>query len=335
MNPLRAWNRFWFGPISARPLGVFRVAFGLILLAHLAIVSVDFDHWYTDAGLLRGTEARETAGPWRPSVLQWVQDPASVHLFFAATVAVTVAFTLGWKTRLMGVLTYLAMLSLHHRNILPDGGQDNFLVILCFYAMLCPCGAAFSLDARRAAGKRGTLAEPLIVPWAQRLIQLQICLIYIDTVMVKCTGTAWLNGTALHAVIFNEEVRRINIEFLAGYPILINFLTYAALAIEISLPFLLWSRTKRPGIIWGGVALHVGIMLLVNAPLFGEMMIAAYVLFMAPDEIDRLLRRLNPLGWFAERSLPRWLLSARLKSASELSAWRQLELGFPSPEEPV
>jgi len=88
MNPLRAWNRFWFGPISARPLGVFRVAFGLILLAHLAIVSVDFDHWYTDAGLLRGTEARETAGAWRPSVLQWVQDPASAHLFYAATVAV-------------------------------------------------------------------------------------------------------------------------------------------------------------------------------------------------------------------------------------------------------
>lgn len=335
MNPLRAWDRFWFGPISARPLGVFRIAFGMILLAHLAIVSVDFDHWYTDAGLLRGTEARETAGPWRPSVLQWVQDPTSAHLFYAATVAVTVAFTLGWKTRLMGVLTYLAMLSLHHRNVLPDGGQDNLLVILCFYAMLCPCGAAFSFDARRAARLRGTAAEPLIVPWGQRLIQLQVCLVYLVTVMAKCNGSAWLNGTALHAVIFNEEVRRINVEFLAGYPIIINILTYIALVIELALPFLLWSRTKRPLVVWAGVALHLGIMLLVNAPLFGEMLIAGYILFMEPDELDRLLSRLNPLGWFAERSRLRRLLPARLGAAPGTSAWRQLELGFPASDGPA
>ena len=25
MNPLRAWNTFWFRPVSARPLGAFRV----------------------------------------------------------------------------------------------------------------------------------------------------------------------------------------------------------------------------------------------------------------------------------------------------------------------
>jgi MFS family permease len=32
MNPIRAWNAFWFGPISARPLGAFRIVFGLIAL---------------------------------------------------------------------------------------------------------------------------------------------------------------------------------------------------------------------------------------------------------------------------------------------------------------
>ena len=332
MNPIRTWNRFWFGPISARPLGIFRIALGLILLEHLAIVSVDYNHWYTDAGLLRGTEAYETAGPWRPSVLHWIQDPVSAKAFLAATVAATVAFTLGWKTRIMGVLVYLGIISLHHRNVLPGGGQDNLIAILCFYAMLAPCGAAFSLDARRASRLRGTPAEPLIVPWAQRLVQLQVCLIYFDTTIVKCSGTTWLNGTALHPVLFNEQVRRLNVEFLAGYPILINFLTYGALGIEFGLPFLLWSRQWRPLIVWSGVALHVGIMFLLNIPLFGEMMIASYMLFMAPDELDGILRRLNPLSWFAERSLPRWLAIGRFKPASELTSWRQLELGFSSEE---
>ena len=54
MNPLRAWNRFWFGPISARPLGVYRIVFGVIVLAHLGSISVELDYWYTRRGAAPG-----------------------------------------------------------------------------------------------------------------------------------------------------------------------------------------------------------------------------------------------------------------------------------------
>ena len=195
MNPLRAWNTFWFGPISARPLGAFRIAFGVVALANLALLTADFDHWFTDAGLLHGTEAREAAGPLRLSPLQWVQDPTSVRVAFGATAIVAVLFTLGWRTRLMGVGLYLGMLSIHHRNVSSACGADVLLMILAFYLMLSPCGAAYSLDARRASRKRGTLAEPLIVPWAQRLIQLQLCLVYFNTAVLKAHGSTWLDGT--------------------------------------------------------------------------------------------------------------------------------------------
>src|SRR3954468_14456443 len=110
MNPLREWNRFWFNPISARPLGAFRIVFGLLVLANLAFLAFDIDYWYTDAGMLHGTEARELAGPFRLSPLQWIQDPLSVRVFFAATAVLGVLFTLGWRTRVVGVLLYLAML---------------------------------------------------------------------------------------------------------------------------------------------------------------------------------------------------------------------------------
>ena len=58
MNPIKAWNRFLFGPISARPLGLFRIVFGVLIMAYLTMMTVEFDHWYTDRGLLQGTEAR-------------------------------------------------------------------------------------------------------------------------------------------------------------------------------------------------------------------------------------------------------------------------------------
>ena len=106
MNPLRAWNRFWFGPISARPLAVFRIIFGLLVLAHLAFISVELDYWYTDAGLLQGDQARLAASPMRYSPFHCVQDPVSVRCAVAMIAAVAVALSWAGDTRVMGVLLY-------------------------------------------------------------------------------------------------------------------------------------------------------------------------------------------------------------------------------------
>ena len=74
MNPIRSWNRFFFGPISARPLGAFRIVFGVLMLIYLGVMTVEFDLWYTGAGLLQGTESREAAGPLRFSPLQYTDN---------------------------------------------------------------------------------------------------------------------------------------------------------------------------------------------------------------------------------------------------------------------
>ena len=294
MNPLRAWNAFWFGSISARPLGVFRILLGLIALANFAILSVDMDYWLTDRGLLRAGEARAVAGPLKYSPLQDVQDPATVHAVMAAGALASVLFTIGWHTRVVSVLLYLLNLSVFHRNVICVGGPDSLTQVLLFYAMLAPCGAAYSLDARRAARRRGTAAEPLVTAWPVRLVQLQMCLIYFNTAMLKCNGGSWLRGQALHWVMQCAEIRRFDFSFLTQYPAVVNLLTFSALFIEFSMVFLLWFRASRRYAFAMGVSLHAGILLFVNAPLFGEMMIACYMLFLDPDELDALLRALDP-----------------------------------------
>src|SRR4051812_8644434 len=297
MRPLRVWNQFWFSPVSARPLGAFRVVFGLVALANLGFLYFDLDYWFTDRGLLVGGEAREVAGALRFSPLQWFHDPTSVRVAFAAAAVVCVLLTIGWRTRGMGVLFYLLMLSIHHGNILTNSGADTVLLILSFYLMLSPCGSAYSLDARRAARRRGTVAEPLIIPWAQRLIQLHISFIYFNTAVLKCNGASWLNGTALHYVLNNTEVGRFRLEFLTQSPVAINLLTYGAILLEFVLAFFLWFRATRFAAICAGLALHGGILLMVNIPIFGELMIATYLTFLAPDELDSLLRAIDPRSW--------------------------------------
>ena len=294
MNPIKSLSRLFFAPISARPLGAFRIVFGVLMLMYLGLMTVEFDLWYTGAGALQATEARETAGPLRFSALQFTDNVSIARAVWAATAAAALGLTLGWRTRVMSILLYLGMITLYHRNVLANGGPDAVPLLLSFYLMFCPSGAAYSLDARRVARKRGTVAEPMIVPWGVRLLQMQICLIYFQSCVIKCQGSLWLNGTTVHYILFNREFGVFNLEWLAQYPALINLMTHGALLIEFSLAFWLWFRPTRRWAILGGIMLHLGIRPLLNVPGFGESMIATYLTFLAPDELQGLLRWLDP-----------------------------------------
>jgi hypothetical protein len=245
-----------------------------------------------------------------------------------------VGLTLGWHTRVMSALFYLGMVQIHNRNIETNCGPDILLLAMTFYLMLSPCGAAYSLDTRRAARRRGTLAEPLIIPWAQRLIQLQLCLIYFITAILKAHGAHWLNGTAIHYVLNNPEVGRFSLDPLSRYPLIINVMTYGALFVEFALPFWLWFRAIRPWVILAGVGLHIGVLLTVNVPLFGEMMTACYLTFLTPQELDVFLgwlRRLDPRTWFG-RQQQRANLPGRVDGPHGLAGWHQLHFPWQAAE---
>lgn len=289
---MRAWDRFWFGPVSARPLGAFRVLFGLACLQNLMLLAGSHETWLSDAGYLQGPEAAELAGPLRPSPLIWFQSPAAARTVLAVTAIVTVLFTIGWRTRWVGMALFACNLSIHNRNLLTCSGADVLLMALTFYLMLSPCGAAYSLDALRAARRGGGRSEPLIVPWAQRLIQAQISVLYFITALHKAGGATWREGTALYYVLGDPEFRRFTLG-LTEYPLLVHGLSFGALVLEFGLAFLLWFRPTRLAVICAGVALHAGVLLTVNIPVFSELMMASYITFLSSSEWAGLRRALG------------------------------------------
>jgi len=68
-----------------------------------------------------------------------------------------------------------------------------------------------------------------------------------------------LNGSALHYVLNNER-SRFDFSFLTQYPLLINAMTYMALAMEFALAFFIWFRAARPFVLYLGLMLHAGIL---------------------------------------------------------------------------
>ena len=81
-------------------------------------------------------------------------------------------------------------------------------------------------------GEKGSIMP---FSWAMRLIQLQLCLIYMNTAVLKCQGATWLGGTALHFVVTNAEVGRTQLAWLTAYPLAINVLTHTALFVEFAM----------------------------------------------------------------------------------------------------
>ena len=318
IHPIRAWNRFFFQPTSAKPLGALRIGFGLLALANLAFCAVELDHWYSDAGLLQGVESSVVAGQLQLSPLHYLESPTAVRVAFGFTALAALGLTVGWRTRLMSILFYGGMLSLHHRNTVSSSGADVLLMVFTFNMMLSPCGRAFSIDAWLESRKRGTWAEPLILPWSVRLFQIQVSMVYALAVILKCGGGLWMNGTALHYVLNNAEVRRLDLSFLSSlpyYPILINLMTYSALAFEFSLAFFLWFRSTRPVVIVVGFLLHLGIMATINIPIFGELMWIGYLAFLTPPEFAAFARAIDVRRWFRRAEVePKLEIEARIKS---------------------
>ena len=195
-----AWVRFWHVPLRAERLAGMRILLGGALLAEQFLQYLPhLLEFYGSAGIApAGLHDRWQLRHWRWTVLFFnSDDPTTLYSVFALWVAVTVGFVLGWRTRLMNVAVWFLTLCFVNRNPCVLNGSDDTLLVGLFLLMLMPSGRAWSLDARRLRRRsREQAAGPAYVPaWTVRVLQIQLCLIYLSTGLVKLKGTGWFEGT--------------------------------------------------------------------------------------------------------------------------------------------
>ena len=159
---------------------------------------------------------------------------------------------------------------------------------------------------------------------------MQVCLVYFQSCVIKCDGATWMDGTAVHYVLFNHEFAWFNLEWVGAYPIVVNLMTHGALLIEFALAFWLWFRPTRRWAIVAGIALHAGIRPVLNIPGFGEVMCATYLAFLDPDETMAVVRALDPRAWLARLGIRRPSLDflRGRENPIALPSWQQREFAF-------
>jgi len=316
---MKLWQRRLL-TIDPRSLAALRVALASLLLLDLVKRAADLSLWYTNSGLVPNHRLL-----WRPdtphqlSYLYALFTIDHLRIAFAATSLIYLCFLVGYRTRLMHVLSWFSLLSLNTRaSILANGGDYVFCTLMLWSAFL-PLGARFSIDRWLAQTRDPDAPEPPPVKSLAALaLLLQIAVIYFFNAAHK-TGSTWREGSAVYYMLHQARIVTVFGLWVRDHvPLpLLQALSYSTLVIEYALPFLimspwlLWPRRLAFVLIW---TFHGSIALLANLGLFSPVMMVFSTILLGPADwdwlerrygahVERLRAKLRPvLTWLAART---------------------------------
>ncbi|HEV2810950.1 MAG TPA: HTTM domain-containing protein [Acidimicrobiales bacterium] len=278
---LASWDDFWLAPEPTSTLAVVRVAYGALLLAWAAMLGPDLSPFFSTSGILPA--GHDISWAW--SLLDAVGSDAFTAVVYWLLVASAVGLVLGYRTRLAAVVAFVGIVSLYRRNPAVFQGGDHALRVFSFYFMFAPAGCALSLDRWRRA-RDNFWQFPERAPWALRLIQVQLSLIYLFTVWIKARGTTWNDGTAFsYSVRIGELVRLELPAWMTTSVAVSNVATYSALAVEFAMAVLVWNRRARPWVLTAGVLLHLAIEVTIRVGFFSLAMLLYYLAWLDPQTV--------------------------------------------------
>jgi hypothetical protein len=208
---------------------------------------------------LASLTAVDPGSAWSRVLSNWQNDPDVLGGAMLVWVASTTLLLLGAWTRPAAVITWLLSISFANLNSSIDNAGDTIRNIILFYLMLCPCGAAWSLD-RLWRRWRGKDAPALFVsPWPIRLLFLQLVFIYFCNGVYKLCGGAWRDGDSLYYVLGDITLTRLSPADIPLPDWALRLMTWAVLVWEVSFVALVLNRWTRMVALLFGVAFHLGI----------------------------------------------------------------------------
>ncbi|MET0595492.1 MAG: DCC1-like thiol-disulfide oxidoreductase family protein [Polyangiaceae bacterium] len=198
-----------FASVDLRSLALFRVALGLLLVKDLWGRIAQVDSFYSNDGVLTNHFALfRPLAPYQFSFFFAASSTRDVTIVFLITMLVYLLFAAGYRTRLFQILSFLAVTSLHARNLLVELPSDAVIHVLLAWSLLLPLGERFSIDALRkslrdrhekspAELNERPVANARFASVAVLGITLQIAAMHIGAAL-RQTGPSWSDGTALY-----------------------------------------------------------------------------------------------------------------------------------------
>jgi hypothetical protein len=278
----------------------------LLVIATLVLLRPDWLAWYGVHAWVSLPTAHQLEPGARLNLFAVIPpSDAWIKALFWVAMGSAMLLTAGFLTRLNSVLVFVCLASIQQRNLYITHGGDTFLRLAGFFLMFAPAGAALSVDRLIRVRRGKETALPPCRPWAQRMIQMQLALMYIAAFLLKVQGGPWLQGTALFYVYHLEELKRFPVPAWFFHPTVLKLGSWSALVLEFSLGVLIWVKEFRYPLLALGFLFHLWLEYSLNIPLFQWDILSAYILFIDADDMKRAGNWLVRLLGIRERPITR------------------------------
>jgi len=300
-NLWQRWNLFWFGPVPLYNLAVFRILLCFNLVVMYLNRQGDVSLFYTDQGILPRSLAHAVLPEgFRPFAFYsfWPDrfEPW-VHAFY---VFLLILMGLGVVGRLFSLIAVFLHLAFLYRNYGVAFGADQIATTFLLYLALTQSYSRLSvLEWWKRKKSTAPIQEDLWTSVFYRMIQIQLCLVYVYSGMEKLKGMSWWDGTAVWSVLANSQMVIGDLTWMRHLPLLIVFISFTTILFEVYFPVLVWVKPLRKYFLMAGVLFHVGIGTVMALWSFAFLMISPYVLFLSEETvkatIEKLRARFRPL----------------------------------------
>ena len=255
--------------VPATGLGLFRIAFGLVIIQEIIFLFY-FRHLIFDLT------------PFLDRVSTFI------HALLIIWGIIAVFLTIGFHTRINALFNYIFwVVFVVFTNMWEDfdGGFDQIVIGSSFLLILIPSERAFSIDNLRLRlahfKPNHNWQPPRVVPILSYLIVVlfSLELLYIDSFIHKLFAEHWLNGMgAWLPASMPYYVSALDASWLLNQKHVMQFVGYLILTFQVAFVCVFFWRWTRVPILLIGSGFHLGITLLLNIYPFGLVMLAHYLL---------------------------------------------------------
>lgn len=258
----RAWPAGEHNQWTGGQYSIFRALLGAYLFVHFA----QLVPWGAEVFSRGGVLPEASASPLLrlfPNVLALCDAPIFVTALLLAAAGLSLLLAIGWRDRIAAVLLWYVWACLFGRNpLIGNPGLPYIGLLLLVHA--CLPGAPYGSWERRGQNDPG--ADWRMPQELYAVVWILMALGYSYSGYTKLVSPSWVNGTAFIHVLNNPLARPgiVRDVLLWLPPMFLQAATWGALVAELSFAPLILCRRLRPWL-WGGMlAMHLGLILLID-----------------------------------------------------------------------
>lgn len=273
----------WLKPVDVRRYAWTRLAFAMVIIFQMVHLWPYRHGLFGNGGLFTEEVARTyNPGLHLPTVLMF--DVSWWPGFLIAAGFVAAVFLLWGKwSRVALVIVFLVLLVCAQRAPLATTGWDFILTNFAFILLFSPLGSGWTpmrLWKSRKEIPLGRLNTGMLPRYGLVLLQVQVAVIYWQSVIERAGDKYWISGEFLSYYLLSHHSRFAG-PWVHEWEGLLNTATYLTCMLELAIPILLWIRATRWIGVASGVALHLGIAVMsLNMGLFSLIMLMTYIPFL-------------------------------------------------------